>query len=64
MGLFNVIGSLQNLDSAEAAGDRYPTRSCLLINGLGVSAAAGVVLSTHYIHPGFKTLGPAPATPG
>ncbi|MCE2487586.1 MAG: hypothetical protein J4F42_18900, partial [Desulfurellaceae bacterium] len=26
MGLFNVIGSLQNLESAEAAGDRYETR--------------------------------------
>ena len=26
MGLFNVVGSLQNIESAEAAGDRYPTR--------------------------------------
>ena len=25
MGLFNVIGSLQNIESAEAAGDRFPT---------------------------------------
>ena len=27
MGLFNLLGSLQNLESAEAAGDRYPVRS-------------------------------------
>src|SRR6202043_3293477 len=26
MGLFNIIGSLQCLESAEAAGDRFPTR--------------------------------------
>ena len=61
MGLFNVIGSLQNLDSAEAAGDRYPTRSCLLINGLGTLSAAALgscFPTTIYIgHPGFKTLG-------
>src|SRR5580704_17067730 len=34
MGLFNVIGSLQNLESAEAAGDRYETLPCLLANGI------------------------------
>jgi adenine/guanine/hypoxanthine permease len=33
MGLFNVVGSLQNLESAEAAGDRFDTRSSLLVNG-------------------------------
>src|SRR3990170_4545814 len=32
MGLFNVVGSLQNLESAEAAGDRYDTKSSLLAN--------------------------------
>ena len=61
MGLFNVIGSLQNLDSAEAAGDRYPTRSSLLIDGIGTLAAAGLgscFPTTIYIgHPGFKALG-------
>jgi adenine/guanine/hypoxanthine permease len=35
MGLFNIIGSLQNLESAHAAGDAYDTRSSLLANGVG-----------------------------
>ena len=29
MGLFNVLGSLQNIESAEAAGDRFPTAASL-----------------------------------
>ncbi len=61
MGLFNVIGSLQNLESAEAAGDRYPVRSSLVINGLGTLAAAGLgscFPTTIYIgHPGWKAMG-------
>ncbi|MBI1952872.1 MAG: NCS2 family permease [Candidatus Omnitrophica bacterium] len=61
MGLFNVIGSLQNLESAEAAGDRYPTRSSLLINGAGSLLAAclgSCFPTTIYIgHPGWKALG-------
>ena len=61
MGLFNVIGSLQNLDSAEAAGDRYSTRDCLLIDGVGTLAAAvlgSCFPTTIYIgHSGFKALG-------
>lgn len=61
MGLFNVIGSLQNLESAEAAGDRYPTRPSLLANGLGTVAAAllgSAFPTTIYIgHPGWKSLG-------
>jgi AGZA family xanthine/uracil permease-like MFS transporter len=61
MGLFNVIGSLQNLESAEAAGDRFPTRPSLLANGLGTIAAAffgSAFPTTIYIgHPGWKALG-------
>jgi len=61
MALFNVIGSLQNLESAEAAGDRYGTRSSLLVNGLGsmVAAALGNPFpTTIYIgHPGWKAMG-------
>jgi len=61
MGLFNVLGSLQNLESAEAAGDRYPLRSSLLINGTGtvVAAALGSCFpTTIYIgHPGWKAMG-------
>ncbi len=61
MGLFNVIGSLQNLESAEAAGDRYETRPSLLANGLGSLAAAllgSAFPTTIYIgHPAWKAMG-------
>lgn len=61
MGLFNVLGSLQNIESAEAAGDGYPTRRSLTINGFGSVAAAlfgSAFPTTIYIgHPGWKALG-------
>lgn len=61
MGLFNLLGSLQNLESAEAAGDTYPVRSSLAVNGLGTIAAAcfgSVFPTTIYIgHPGWKRMG-------
>jgi AGZA family xanthine/uracil permease-like MFS transporter len=61
MGLFTVIGSLQNLDSAAAAGDDYPTMPSLLANGVGtlLGAAFGSPFpTTIYIgHPGWKALG-------
>lgn len=61
MGLFNVVGSLQNLESAEAAGDRYETMPSLAANGLGTVAAAAFgscFPTTIYIgHPGWKALG-------
>ncbi|WP_031433004.1 permease [Methylomarinum vadi] len=61
MGLFNVIGSLQNIESAEAAGDRYPTRPSLAVNGLGTLAASlfgSCFPTTIYIgHPGWKAMG-------
>ncbi|MBM4363010.1 MAG: NCS2 family permease, partial [Deltaproteobacteria bacterium] len=61
MGLFNVLGSLQNLESAEAAGDRFPTAPSMAVNGLGsvVAAAFGSCFpTTLYIgHPGWKALG-------
>ena len=61
MGLFNVIGSLQCLESAEAAGDRFPTRSSLLANGIGSMVAAcfgSPFATTLYIgHPGWKAMG-------
>lgn len=61
MGLINVLGSLQNIESAEAAGDRYATAPSLAVNGIG-SIAAGLFGScfptTIYIgHPGWKALG-------
>jgi AGZA family xanthine/uracil permease-like MFS transporter len=61
MGLINVIGSLQNLESAEAAGDRFETRPALLANGIGTMAAAffgSCFPTTIYIgHPGWKAMG-------
>ena len=61
MALFNVIGSLQNLESAEAAGDRYSTRSSLSVNGLSTLVAAffgSPFPTTIYIgHPGWKGMG-------
>lgn len=61
MGLFNVVGSLQNLESAEAAGDRYDTRPSLLVNGIGsiVAALLGSAFpTTIYIgHPAWKAMG-------
>ena len=61
MALLNVIGSMQNLESADAAGDRFNTRSSLLANG--ISAVVGVFFGnpfapTIYIgHPGWKAMG-------
>ncbi len=61
MGVVNVVGSLQNIESAEAAGDAYATRSSLLANGVGTLAAAlfgSCFPTTIYIgHPGWKALG-------
>ncbi len=61
MGLFNVIGSLQNIESAEAAGDSYPTLPSMSMNGLGTIVAAmfgSCYPTTIYIgHPGWKELG-------
>ncbi len=61
MGLFNVIGSLQNIEAAEAAGDRFRTGPSLAANGLGtlVAAAFGSCFpTTIYIgHPGWKAMG-------
>ncbi len=61
MGLFNVIGSLQNLESAEAAGDSFDTKSSLLVNGIGTLLASffgSAFPTTIYIgHPAWKAMG-------
>ena len=61
MGIFNVLGSLQNIESAAAAGDHYPTAASLAVNGAGSVAAAcfgSCFPTTIYIgHPGWKALG-------
>lgn len=61
MGLLNALGSLQNIESAEAAGDRFSTGGCMAVNGIG-SIMAGLCGScfptTIYIgHPGWKAMG-------
>ena len=52
MGLFNVLGSLQNIESAEAAGDAYPTSA--VADGerhrLGRGRAVRLVLPDHDLH--------------
>ena len=61
MGLLNVLGSLQNIESAEAGGDRYATGPSLAVNGLGTLAAGlfgSCFPTTIYIgHPGWKSMG-------
>lgn len=61
MGIFNVIGSLQNIESAEASGDSFDTKTSLLVNGLGTLAGTAFgspFPTTIYIgHPGWKALG-------
>ena len=61
MGLFNLVGSLQNIESAEASGDSYPTAPSLAVNGLGSIAASlfgSCFPTTIYIgHPGWKAMG-------
>ncbi len=56
-----VLASLQNIESAAAAGDDYPVRPSLITNGLGTMAAAfcGSPFPTSiYIgHPAWKSLG-------
>lgn len=61
MGLLGLVGSLQCLESAEAAGDRFAGRPALTMNGLGSIAAAlcGSPYPTtlYYGHPGWKAIG-------
>jgi len=61
MGVINVLGSLQNIESAEAGGDRFATGPSLAVNGLGTIAAGlfgSCFPTTIYIgHPGWKALG-------
>ncbi len=61
MGVVNVIGSLQNIESAAAAGDEFEARPSLLANGIGTMAACAFgscFPTTIYIgHPGWKAMG-------
>jgi len=61
IGLLGVLASLQNIESAAAAGDSYPATPSLVVSGLGTLAAAcfGSPFPTSiYIgHPAWKKLG-------
>jgi AGZA family xanthine/uracil permease-like MFS transporter len=61
IGLFNVVSSIQNLESAEAAGDKFETKPSLLMNGFSTLLAGALgspFPTTIYIgHPGWKTMG-------
>ncbi len=61
MGLFNLVGSLQNIESAEASGDSFRSGPSLAVNGVGSMAAAlfgSCFPTTIYIgHPGWKAMG-------
>jgi AGZA family xanthine/uracil permease-like MFS transporter len=61
MGFINLVLSLQNIESAAAAGDSYESTPALAFNGLGTIGAAifGCPFPTSiYIgHPGWKAIG-------
>ncbi len=61
MGLFATVGSIENIESARAAGDPYPAGISLAVNGVGTLAACAFgscFPTTIYIgHPGWKALG-------
>ncbi len=61
MGIYNFIETMNNVESAAAAGDSYPTREAMLADGLGTMVGAlfgGCFPTTVYIgHPGWKAVG-------
>ncbi|MEO7598809.1 MAG: NCS2 family permease [Opitutus sp.] len=61
MGLLGGLSSLQNIESAEAAGDSYPVKPAMMTNGLGTVAAAcfgsAFPMSIYIGHPGWKAIG-------
>lgn len=61
MGILSFFGTLQNIESAAAAGDEFPATPALAMNGVGtvVGALFGSPFpTTVYIgHPGWKALG-------
>ncbi len=61
IGIMSFFGTLQNIESASAAGDTYPAMPTLLMNGIGTiigSCFGSPFPTTVYIgHPGWKGLG-------
>ncbi len=61
MGIYNFIESIDNLESAEVAGDKYDTTVVLLADGITSMTSAlfgNLVPTAIYIgHPGWKSIG-------
>ena len=61
LALVSTLWSLQVVESAEAAGDSYDTKRCLLFNGIASMGSAlfgSPFLATIYFgHPGWKAIG-------
>ena len=61
LALVSTLWSLQVVESAEAAGDSYDTKDCLLFNGIASMGSAlfgSPFLATIYFgHPGWKAIG-------
>lgn len=61
MGIMSFFGTLQNIESAAAAGDEYPAMPALAMNGIGTivgSLFGSPFPTTVYIgHPGWKAMG-------
>jgi adenine/guanine/hypoxanthine permease len=61
MGFVFLLASLQNIESAAAAGDSYNPKPCLIVNGLGSLTAAffgsPFPMSIYLGHPGYKRMG-------
>lgn len=59
--IYNFIETMNNVESAEAAGDRYPVAACQLADGTGTVLGAlfgSAFPTTVYIgHPAYKRLG-------
>ena len=59
--IYNFIETMNNVESAEAAGDKYPVRLCQVMDGMGTMGGAlfgSPFPTTVYIgHPAYKRLG-------
>lgn len=61
MGIYNFMETMQNVESASAAGDNYDTKTTMMLDGVGTMIGAlfgSCFPTTVYIgHPGWKAVG-------
>jgi adenine/guanine/hypoxanthine permease len=61
LGLANYVFDLENIESAHAAGDPYPTRKVMMVNGIASSIGAmfgnPFPVTVYVGHPGWKSIG-------